>query len=155
MQSSTKPAVSLPFFLLQRYQPALKGSQKLTCVLQRQTDSAPREVLSFQFKKQGREFLRAREKGGILWVLFLFSSLSHRQYCDSSGGGDGSGNGQAPNGGTVLFEQRKSEHRNVQQSSVPFFPTLSSCPLALDTETVTGSMWQSEETKSQACWLVG
>lgn len=65
MQSSAKPAVSLPFFFSPSVaQLGLKGSQKLRCMLQKQIERAPREVLSVQFKKQERGFLRVRERGG-------------------------------------------------------------------------------------------
>lgn len=64
MQSSAKPAVSLPFFFSPSVaQPGLEGSQKLRCMLQKQIERAPREVLSFWFKKQERGFLRVRERG--------------------------------------------------------------------------------------------
>lgn len=65
MQSSTKPAVSLSFFSSSSVaQPGLRGSQKLTGVLQRHTGRDPREVLSFWFKKQESVLLRVRERGG-------------------------------------------------------------------------------------------
>lgn len=52
-----------------------------------------------------------------------------------------------------MFDQRKSDHKNVCKSLFFFFHSLSSCRLTPDTEIVTRSVWQSKETIAQVFCL--